>query len=249
MISPMKPLYTLLAVVATAIAGVVLTSAAKAPMKPEMPDMERIAAEVSDPSSKYYYPDLMRRYEANETIMGLDEYRHLYLGYVFQEDYDPYRHSEYSKMVEDQYYKTKHTKAECDTIIKYAELSLNDNPFDLRQINFLIYALREKRKNNMANIWQYRLNHLLAAIVSTGSGVDKDNAWYVINPQHEYYILNLLGRVAEGQEYVAPYYDYIKVAPRATRIRRATISTSSIYSRSTCASIPKAGPLTDSGEL
>lgn len=133
MISPMKPLYTLLAVVATAIAGVVLTSAAKAPMKPEMPDMERIAAEVSDPSSKYYYPDLMRRYEANETIMGLDEYRHLYLGYVFQEDYDPYRHSEYSKMVEDQYYKTKHTKAECDTIIKYAELSLNDNPFDLRQ--------------------------------------------------------------------------------------------------------------------
>lgn len=180
-------------------------------IKTEKPDMEAIKSEVNNPESKYYYPELMKRYEANETIMGLQDYRHLYLGYVFQEDYDPYRRSEFSKNIEEQYYKDKHTKAECDTIIKYAELSLKDNPFDLRQINFLIYALREKKKNNIANIWQYRLNHLLEAIISTGTGLDKENAWYVINPQHEYNIINFQGNIAISQEFIPPYYDFISV--------------------------------------
>ncbi len=178
---------------------------------PEKPDMEKIKETVNDPDSKYYYPKLMKQYEANDTTMGLQDYRHLYLGYVFQEDYNPYRRSEFSKKIEEQYYKDKHTKAECDTIIKYAELSLKDNPFDLRQINFLIYALREKGKNNIANIWQYRLNHILEAIISTGTGIDEENAWFVINPQHEYNIINFQGSLAVSQDFVKPYYDYITV--------------------------------------
>ncbi len=117
----------------------------------------------------------------------------------------------FQKKIEEQYYKDKHTKAECDTIIKYAELSLKDNPFDLRQINFLIYALREKGKNNIANIWQYRLNHILEAIISTGTGIDEENAWFVINPQHEYNIINFQGSLAVSQDFVKPYYDYITV--------------------------------------
>ena len=212
----MKSLYSLLSAVTLAIAAIITFSSATPAekLRPTPPDMTQIAREVADPSSRFYYPNLMKRYEANETIMGLDEYRHLYLGYMFQEDYNPYRRSKYSQMVEEQYYKAKHTKAECDTIIKYAELSLSDNPFDLRQINFLIYALKEKQKFTKAKIWQYRLNHLVEAIVSTGTGLDQDNAWYVINPQHEYYIVNLLGRVAEGQNYVEPHYDYIRVTQR-----------------------------------
>jgi len=207
----------LLLIIAALIAVTATSGRAPEKLRTERPDMEQIRREISDPESKFYYPDLMARYEANETIMTLDDYRHLYLGYVFQEDYDPYRHSEFSQVIEEQYYKARHSKAECDTIIKYAELSLNDNPFDLRQINFLIYALREKKKNNLANIWQFRLNNLLKAIVSTGTGLDKENAWFVINPQHEYYVLNLLGRVAEKQEFVGPCYDYIYVIPKSDK--------------------------------
>ncbi len=207
----MKTIITYIIIIASCFTFVAGAAPRDKKIKPEKPDMEAIKAEVNNPESKYFYPELMKRYEANETIMGLQDYRHLYLGYVFQEDYDPYRRSEFSKKIEEQYYKDKHTKAECDTIIKYAELSLKDNPFDLRQINFLIYALREKKKNNIANIWQYRLNHLLEAIISTGTGLDKENAWYVINPQHEYNIINFQGNIAVSQEFVPPYYDYISV--------------------------------------
>lgn len=76
-------------------------------LKPEKPDMEKIKKEVNDPSSKYYYPKLMKQFEANDTSMTLDQFRHLYLGYVFQEDYNPYRRSEYSSKMEDLYYRRK----------------------------------------------------------------------------------------------------------------------------------------------
>ena len=186
-------------------------------LKHEKPDMEKIKREVNDPASQYYYPKLMKMFNSNDTSMTLDQFRHLYLGYVFQEDYNPYRRSDYSSKVEDLYFKENHTQAECDTIIKYAEKSLMDDPFDLRQMSFLIYAYREKKKNNMANINQYKLNHLLEAIVSTGTGLDKDNAWVVINPQHEYNLLNFKNYIAESQEDAPPHFDYITVKQKDSK--------------------------------
>lgn len=179
--------------------------------------MKEIQKAVNDPSSKYFYPKLLRMFERNDTAMNLKQFRHLYLGYVFQEDYNPYRRSDYSSKVEDLYFKENHTQAECDTIIKYAEKSLMDDPFDLRQMSFLIYAYREKKKNNMANINQYKLNHLLEAIVSTGTGLDKDNAWVVINPQHEYNLLNFKNYIAESQEDAPPHFDYITVKQKDSK--------------------------------
>ena len=177
----------------------------------ERPDMEQIKRDVTDPDSKYYYPKLMHMYELNETIMTLQDYRHLYLGMVFQEDYNPYRKIEKNPEMEKLSYKKSHTRVELDSMISYAEHALKNDPFDFEQINFLIFALQKRQKNNRAAIWQYRLNHLLEAIISTGTGVDAENAWYVINPHHEYNILNFQNVVAEHQKYVEPYYDYITV--------------------------------------
>ncbi len=179
----------------------------------EKPDMDQIKREVTDSTSKYYYPRLMEQYEKNETIMTLNDFRYLYLGQMFQEDFNPYRESTHTRHIERLYYQDKHNRAELDTIIKYAELSLKDNPFDLRQLNFLTYAYRKRGKVNMANIWQFRMNHLLEAILSTGTGLDPDNAWYVINPEHEYIVINFLGREADSQEFTQPYYDHITLKP------------------------------------
>jgi len=183
----------------------------------ERPDMEKIRAEILDPDSKYYYPKLMAMYQQNETIMTLDQYRHLYLGMIFQEDYNPYRTVAQQENAKRLYYENgaEHTREDYDSIISYAELALADDPFDLTQMNYLIYALRGRGKNNRAAIWQYRLNHILEAIVSTGTGMDTENAWYVINPRHEYNIINFQNGIAEGQQYVEPYFDYIKIKPAA----------------------------------
>lgn len=176
----------------------------------EKPNFDSIKIETQNPESQYYFPKLMKLYESNDTVMKIDQYRHLYYGYTFQEDYNPYRKSEYSNIIEPLYFKAKHTSSECDTIIKYAEMSLADNPFDLRQMTFFIIALKEKKKFARAAIWQYRLNHLVAAILSSGNGT-KEHPWYVIYPSHEYNIVNFMNLVAIKHTDIGDNIDYLQV--------------------------------------
>lgn len=195
----------------------VIATAARVPSKRSSQsaavDLAEIKASVTDPASPYYFPRLMKRFQENETIMTTDDYRYLYLGTMFQEDYNPYRRSIYAERVNPLTFKEKHSRAELDSMISYTTLALDDTPFDINQMNFLIYALREKGKVNIANIWQYRLNRLLEAIVSTGTGADTAGAWYVIYPRDEATIINLSSKKVQSLKpsFVEPYYDCIEV--------------------------------------
>ncbi|MBD5204059.1 MAG: DUF4919 domain-containing protein [Bacteroidales bacterium] len=186
----------------------------------EKPDLEKIRKRTLDPEDAMYFPKLMAKYNRNDTIMTSEEYRNFYLGYMFQEDYDPYRTSPYSGYTDDLREKATHSKEEIDTIRKYAELALRDNPFDLRQMSFLVHVLKEKRKDMSAKIWEYRLEHLLGAIKSTGTGEDADNAWYVIYPMHEYDMVQLLGYEATDAKFFDPGVDYLTVTPDPDAARK-----------------------------
>lgn len=190
-----------------------LPASAQKKIKVERPDLEQIRKATLDPGSQYYFPKLRKLYEQNDTVMTPEQYRHFYLGYMFQEDYDPYRKSRYSEITDPLREKATHTQAECDTIVKYAELSLRDNPFDLRQMSFLVHVLKEKQKNMRAKIWEYRLQNILGAIKGTGTGEDAENAWYVIYPMHEYDMVQLLGYEATDATFIEPGTDYLTVTP------------------------------------
>ncbi len=186
----------------------------------ERPDLEAIRVATMDPSNPMYFPKLMKKFNRNDTTMTADEFRHLYLGYMFQEDYDPYRESPYSSVTDVYRNKTSHTKEEIDTIRKYAELTLLDNPFDLRQMSFLVHVLKERRKDMSAKIWEYRLEHLLGAIKSTGTGENEENAWFVIYPAHEYDMVQLMGYHAVDADFIEPGFDYLMVEPEEETARR-----------------------------
>ena len=186
----------------------------------EKPDFEYIRTVTLDPESKFYFPKLMEKYNRNDTTMTQEEYRNLYLGYIFQEDYDPYRTSPYAEVTDSLRLKQTHTRQEIDTIKKYAELTLRDNPFDLRQMSFLVHVLKERRKDMSAKIWEYRLEHLLGAIKSTGTGEDQENAFFVIYPMHEYDMVELLGYEATDVDFIEPGYDYLSVQPETGTAKR-----------------------------
>lgn len=177
----------------------------------DKPDLDKIKREINDRSSKFYYPRLMDEYLRNDTVMKLDKYRYLYLGYIFQEDYDPYRPSPAPDMNSALYHTTNPTSAQCDEIIANAQKALANNPFDLRQMSAMIAALNLLNKTDLAKIWQYKLNYILLAIVSTGTGLDEDNAWYVIEPQHEYVLLNYMGYQVTNHLFYDPFYEYLTV--------------------------------------
>ena len=181
-------------------------------LKRETPDMEQIRREITDRSGQYYYPRLMKEYLRNDTLMKIDKFRRLYLGYMLQEDYDPYRPSPVRKDLSALYNTRKQlTREQCDTVAKYARLSLDNNPFDLRSMALLIQALRDKGDINAAKVWQYKLNYILMAIVSTGTGSEDDEAWWVVEPQHEYVLLNMMGFTVVDHAFIEPYFERIKV--------------------------------------
>lgn len=187
----------------------------KRKIKIEKPDLDAVREATLDPSGKFYFPKLKAKYEVNDTTMTPEEFRYFYLGYMFQEDFDPYRVSPYSNFTDELRQKPSHTKEEIDTITKYAQLSLEDNPFDLRQMSFLVHVLKEKRKDMRAKIWEFRLENLLGAIKSTGTGDSVENAWYVMYPVHEYDMVQLLGYEAVDAQFIEPGYDYLVVQPDA----------------------------------
>ena len=195
----------------------------------EKPDLDMIREATLDPASPFYFPKLKKKYEVNDTTMTPEQFRYFYLGYMFQEDYDPYRESPYSKVTDEFRQKPTHTKEEIDTIMKYAQLALEDNPFDLRQMSFLIHVLKEKRKDMRAKIWEYRLENLLGAIKSTGTGDSVDNAWYVMYPMHEFDMVQVLGYEAVDVEYPEAGYDYLLVQPDENDTRKRDKSAKGFY--------------------
>lgn len=203
----------LVAIIACVTTSMAITTTAESKLDIRKVDFAHVKEVTENPKSIYYYPKLLRSFLSNDTVMSIEAYRNFYYGYTFQEDYNPFRESVYSNVVEKLYYKEPHTRAECDSIEKYAALSLNDNLFDMNQMKFFIYALKEKKKYTRAAIRQFRLDRLIATILSSGKGT-KEEPWVVITPEHEYNIINFLGYVAIDHEELEGGIEYIKVQPK-----------------------------------
>ena len=205
-----KLFYSIIAIVTLTLT---LPALAQSKFQVHKVDFDHVKQVIENPKSIYYFPKLIKSYQSTDTSMSIEAYRNLYYGYTFQEDYNPFRESVYSNVVEQLYYKQPHSRAECDSIEKYAELSLDDNLFDMNQMKFFIYVLKEKKKYTRAAIRQFRLDRLIAAIMSSGKGT-KEEPWVVITPEHEYNIVNFLGYVATDHQDVGNGLEYVAVAPK-----------------------------------
>jgi hypothetical protein len=154
-------------------------------------DFSEVRKAVSDNAGPFYYPKLMERYIKNDTTLTLEEYRYLYYGYTFQKNYDPYWHSKQQEELDAVYKKDTLSVSDCDTIIKYAALSIEDNPFDLREIKTLSYAYHFKGDDTTALKYYLRRSGIIDAILSTGDGTGCESGYCVIYVSDEYEILRI----------------------------------------------------------
>lgn len=210
------PLYTLLLSV---IMSATLTARGASPSLSSLgrPDLDSIKAASCDPSSSQYFPTLLKRFMANDTTMTDSDFQYFYYGTLFQEDYDPYRPAfrpNQLETVKTLYNKPGLSRAEKQMILDYAIASLLDNPVNIQQLVHRIDIYEKNGKYDLAKIWQYKLNHILLVIASSGSGLTPEDARIVVYPEHEYDFLNLAGMTATGQRFEGPSFDYITVSPR-----------------------------------
>lgn len=211
----MKKFLLLIAILAAACGAAQARKAVKTDLG--RPDLEAIRVASTDEKSPYFYPKLLEKFMANDTLMSDTDFQYFYYGTLFQEDYDPYRpqgNTERRAQVAPLMNKNQWSRAERKQIFDFAMECLADNPINLRQLTNRIFVYEQNGKNDLARIWQNKLNHLLLVIASSGSGADPENAWVVAYPQDEHDFLNLSGITVKEAKFEQPYYDHIVVNPK-----------------------------------
>ena len=156
-----------------------------------IPDYELIKSEIQDSASIFYYPNLLSRLNAFDATLTNQDYRHLYFGFIFQEKYEPYWISPYELELSKYYQSRKIKEKEYDKIIELATHSINEFPFDLRQLNFLGFTYHLKGDEETAKKVAARFAGTLDAIISSGDGKTCETGYHVISVYHEYVILKM----------------------------------------------------------
>jgi hypothetical protein len=157
----------------------------------EKPNYNSIKKNIEDKDSNFYYTNLMNRFVANDTLLTNDEYRHLYLGYVFNSKYNPFYNPKDQDNLLNYYKSEKLSETDYEDIIKISEKALLDFPFDLRVMNFLGYVYHLKGDEVSAKKTSDKFHKLVETILSTGDGKTCETGFHVIMVSHEYTILNL----------------------------------------------------------
>lgn len=158
----------------------------------EVPNYKAIQKNIENKDSEFYYPKLMDKLKANDTLITNDQYRHLYFGYTFQKEYHPYKISENDKKLIPYFQSNDLKKSDYAEIIKISNASLKEFPLNLRVMNFLGYIYHLNGNEAMAKKISHNFYGLFGAIFSSGDGRDCKTGFHVIAVSHEYVVMNIL---------------------------------------------------------
>lgn len=159
---------------------------------------------VSDPDGVYFYPKIRKKFEADETLLDID-YLMLYYGYVFQDNYNPYRHFALEDSLGGLTSAQKGNEA-----LRLANLILEENPVSIIANIEKAYALHGMGKEEEAKKYLERYRLLMEALESSGEGSSYDKPIVIINPKDAQaillkYRLTELSKSINGQN--NKYYD------------------------------------------
>ena len=165
----------------------------------EKPDYDQIEKETKDETSEFYYPNLMARFVECDTTLTKDEFRYLYYGYVFQDTYQPYAVSVYDDQLSKYFKSSSINPEEYDTVLDLCTKSMEENPFNLRALNFLSYTYHLKGDEEMAKKTSRKFVNVIITIMYSGNGRTCETAFHVIAVPHEYELMKMIQLRAKGQ--------------------------------------------------
>lgn len=146
-----------------------------------------IKAQIEDPSSAFYYPNLRLRYEQADTTLTADDYHYLYYGYAYQPEYRPLE----SSAALDRFYEAvaRLNVATPDTsdlqhIIDTGIEALSADPFSPQLLNMLSFAYAELGDSEHALAYRNRMGHILETIASSGDGLTEQTPWHILMYSH-----------------------------------------------------------------
>jgi hypothetical protein len=99
-------------------------------------------------------------------------------------------------------------------------LCLSENPFDLAVMSYSLYANDQLKRVYDLKAVRVKANIVIDAILSSGDGLKKKTAFYVIDVSHEYQLIAILGYQFGGMQKLIEHYDYLELASNDQGIER-----------------------------
>ncbi|MEL6844034.1 MAG: DUF4919 domain-containing protein, partial [Bacteroidota bacterium] len=145
---------------------------------------------VNDPKHKYYYPNLLAKYNEDFQSLSYDEYFMFYFGFSEQADYEPYSQQLKEEVRGfDHYFETK----DYTGCVAEGERFLKANPFVIEA--YLYVGSAYHKMGNFAKYGEYMFKYhaLLESINMSGDGKSMASAYIITSPSDEYDLLYYLG--------------------------------------------------------
>lgn len=177
----------------------------------QAPDYKSIEKRVSDPQSEFYFAPLLSRYAVADTTLTLEQKRHLYYGFTFQEEYSPYGRIEFEDSLRVILEKQELVHGDFLNIVRYTDLILETNPFDLDAMDYQLFALDKVGESEIFERRVIQMNTIFEVLMSSGDGATKETAFYVIDTSHEYALLRALEFEFGGSQSLIEHFDYLTV--------------------------------------
>ena len=158
------------------------------------PDYKQIKKEINSKGSEFYYPELLKRFQAADTTLGLEQLRHFYYGTATRSDYNPYRMTKYDAL-RAALEKDTPEKEDWEKAAQEIDKELETDPTNIRfhlykQIVYSnLYGPESEKTIDAHN----QVVMLLSAVTSTGDGSSKEKAFHVISVADEYGIMEIFG--------------------------------------------------------
>jgi hypothetical protein len=147
----------------------------------------------------------LKRYQANDPTLTLDEYKHLYYGWTTQAGYNPYRPNDQSDALNEMLLYERFPE-----IITTGKKLLATDPFNLDVMYLMHMAYGELNNQAESKKWLTKFEGLMAAIKASGNGRSKETAVVLNAPRDEYMFLTVVGLRQKGRpQLVENKYDLV----------------------------------------
>lgn len=207
----MKILFTLLFLLILGTSFSQLGSAGK-------PDYNAIEKAVAKKKSPYHYPGLFKRYLEGDSTMTMEEERHLYYGYIFQDEYDPYGRSDYEDSLRSMFEKDTIVQEDYLKIIEFTNKIIEENPFNIGALSYRTYAYRMTDQPEKYERSRTQMYLVLRVILTSGDGISAETAFYVIAVPDEYEVLSALEYSFSGSQTLVGDCDYLTIGENSEDI-------------------------------
>ena len=200
----------------------------------QVPDNDRIKAEIENPQSKFFYPDLMARYQLGDTTLTVEDYHYLYYGFAYSPKYNPLEANELSDSALLVLQKnTPLTKEELQSLIVYANRELEFDPFSPRTLNLLTYVYGQlgDSENEFRNFFKMKM--VINTIRMSGTGYKEESPMHVLYFNHPVDVITSMKLQVAKRTVVSRSCEHIQLYPQRNMPKSLFFDFSRIYWKKT----------------